>query len=70
MVNNPIAHVNVRHVRMKYAKATRKSWPMAKKYLMTIPANRRFFGPTIINYPLMTDDNGGWESAYLAQLPV
>ncbi len=45
-VNNDIAPVNALHVRMKYAKNTRKNCPNAKKYSMTIPVNKRLLGPT------------------------
>lgn len=37
---------NVRHVRMVKAKLKSSSSPNAKKYLITMPANKRCFGPT------------------------
>ena len=45
-VNIEIVHVNVRHVRMKYAKNTRNNCPNAKKYSITMPVNKRLLGPT------------------------
>lgn len=48
MVNIEIAHVNVLHVRIKYAKNTKNNWPNAKKYSMTMPVNKRLLGPTKI----------------------
>ena len=47
-VNIEIAHVNVLHVRMKYAKNTRNNCPNAKKYSMTMPVSKRLLGPTKI----------------------
>lgn len=37
---------NVRHVRIFNAMPNNNNSPKAKKYLMTIPANKRCFGPT------------------------